>query len=435
MTKSSGPITATQLTAIGVCVALNIIDGMDVLVVAYAGPRIISEWRISAETYGAIFSAGVFGMTMGAFFLAPFADIIGRRKAILASIAVISIGMLTTAFAQSVEQLMALRFVVGLGIGIAGPVLSTIVVEYSPERYRDLAVSVLGAGYAIGAMLTGVVAAWLIPEYGWRAMFAAAAVTSGLMLPVAFLLLPESLEFLLKKQPRGALQRANALLGKLGRPQLDALPAVTVEKRSGLGVGNLVAAGRRRSTMALWTGFFMVYAVMYFLLGFIPKIAVDMGLPLDQAIYVGTALNTGGLLGTLVLGFLATRYPLVRVILVFQLAAAGFMVAFGVFTPPLPVLLVLAGLVGFFSLSGLVGLIALATRLYPTELRATGVGWGQGMGRAGAIAGPIVGGVLIGLGYSRAVNFSLFAGAFVLVALMMIVIRLSANSNPGRGQN
>ena len=421
--KSAESFTATQFAAIAVCFVLQIIDGMDVLVVAYAGPQIIEEWGITKGTYGYIFSAGVAGMTMGSFFLTPFADIIGRRRAVLAAVTIIASSMLLTAFVTSIAQLLALRFIVGLGIGLAGPTLSTIGAEYSPPRYRHFVVSMIGAGYAVGAMLTGVVAAYIVPEYGWRAMFITAAAVTGVMLPVAFVMLPESLEFLLKKQPPGALAQANRLLGRLGRPQLDELPAASAEKRSGLGVGNLLVENRRRSTLGLWMGFFMVYATVYFLLGFVPAIVKDMGYPEQHYILAGTVYNLGGLVGIFVLGALFTRYRLAAVIIGFQVASAVFMVAFGVLTPPLATLLTVICVLGFFSQAGLIGMVAAGVRLYPTELRATGVGWGQGMGRAGAIIGPIIGGLLMVPGYSRALNFSLFAIPFVLAALAVMFIR------------
>ena len=127
-------------------------------------------------------------------------------------------------------------------------------------------VTINGAGYPLGAVLTGFIAAWVIPEYGWRAMFVAAAVLTAGMLPIAYVLLPESLEFLLGKQPAGALQRANRILIRLGQIPLKRLPEVTLEKRAGFGVSALLAQTRRSSTLALWTGFFMCYLTVYFLL-------------------------------------------------------------------------------------------------------------------------------------------------------------------------
>ena len=405
------------------------LDGMDVLVVAYAAPQIIAEWGISPQTYGAIFSAGVFGMALGSVLIAPYADVIGRRKIILAGIVVIASSILTTAFVETTAQLMTLRFIAGLGIGATGASLPAIAAEYAPPRYRDLVVAIIGAGYAVGAMLTGVVAAWLVPEYGWRAMFVAAAIATAVMLPVAFVMLPESLEFLLKRQPSDALARANRILARLGQTLLDQLPQASVERRSGLGVGSLLVPSRRRSTLALWLGFFMCYLTVYFLLGWVPKIVLDKGLQLDQAIYAGTALNLGGVTGILFLGLLGTRYPLITVIFGFQLLSAVFMVAFGILSPPLALLLLLTGLLGFFGQAGLIGMIASATRLYPTELRATGVGWGMGAGRFGAIIGPYIGGTLMSLEYSRDVSFMFFAIPSLIAGFAVLYIRFPAESH------
>ena len=419
------PTNTTQIAALAVCFVLQMLDGMDVLIIAYSAPQIIEQWDLSPQTYGAIFSAGVFGMTLGSVFIAPFADVIGRRKTILATVVVIAVSTVLTALANSTAQMMLLRLITGLGIGVSGATLTTIAAEYAPKRYRDLAVATIGAGYGVGAVATGFVAAWLIPEFGWRAMFVAAGVATAAMFLVTFVMLPESLEFLVKRQPRGALQRANRILMRLGQKPLERLPEVTAERQARPGVSSLLVKTRRRSTLGLWVAFFMSYLTVYFLLGWVPKIAMDAGLPLAQAIYAGTILNLGGVTGIILLGLLGIRYPLITVIVGFQMASALFMVAFGLLSPPLAVLLVLTGLLGFFGHGGLIGMFAAAARLYPTEIRATGVGWSVGAGRFGAIVGPYIGGMLITLEFSRALNFTLFAIPCILAGLAVMFVRFS----------
>jgi len=402
------------------------LDGMDVLVVAYAASQIINEWGIAGHVYGLIFSAGVLGMTVGSFFLAPFADIIGRRRTILISITGIAIAVFASAFANGVTQLLVLRFLAGLGVGAAGPTLSTIAAEYSPRKYRDFAVCLIGAGYAVGAVLTGVVSAWVIPEFGWRTMFMIAGIATAVILPVAFVLLPESLEFILKRRPPGALEHANRILPRLGRPLLEELPDVTVEQRSALGVGNLLAPARRSATLGLWAGFFMCYATVYLLLGWVPKVVTDIGFSLKESIWAGTLYSLGGVVGVLFLGVLGSRLPLVRVLAGFQIASAVFMVAFGFLTLPLAGLLVVITFLGFFSQAALIGMVAAAARLYPTELRAMGIGWGMGAGRFGAIIGPSLGGMLLGLElFSRTSTLVVFALPFMLAAYAVLFIRFA----------
>ena len=423
MTDPDEKITPSQMIAIGICFALQMLDGMDVLVVAYAAPQITSEWGISRQIYGIIFSAGVAGMTVGSFLLAPFGDIIGRRRTILIAITTLAISVFLSAFANTVTQLMVLRFVAGLGVGVAGPNLSTLAAEYSPLKYRNFVVVMIGGGYALGATCTGFLAAWVIPEYGWRTMFMVAGIGTAIMLPLAFAMLPESLEFLLKRQPGDALKRVNLLLRRFGQPLLSRLPEVIIEVRKGLGVSSLLAPSRRVSTLGLWAGFLMVYATVYFLLGFVPQVVADMGLPLNQSIYAGTLYSFGGLVGIILLGVLGTRYSLLKAIVGYELAAAACMIVFALVTSPLVLLLFVIAILGFFSQAALVGMVAAAARLYPTELRATGIGWGMGAGRFGAIIGPYVGGLLMTLDLSRSSSLMFFAIPLVLAAVAALFIR------------
>ncbi len=429
MTGESERIKPAQIIAISICFVIQMLDGMDVLVVAYAASQITTEWGIPGKVYGGIFAAGVFGMTVGSFLLAPFADIVGRRKTILVAIAGIAAAVVLSAFATDVTQMVVLRFVAGLGVGAAGPTLSTIAAEYSPPKYRDFVVLIIGAGYAVGAVCTGVVAAWIIPEYGWRTMFMAAGLATAIMLPLAYLLLPESLEFLLKRRPPGALEHANRILPRLGRPLLSELPKVAVEQRSGLGVSNLLAPIRRTSTLSCWIAFFMVYATVYLLLGWVPKLVGETGFALKQAIWAGTIYNFGGFAGIIFLGALGTRLPLLRALLAFQVASTVLMICFGILTPPLAGLLLIIGSLGFFSQAGLVGMVAVAARLYPTELRATGIGWGMGAGRFGAFLGPYIAGVLLDL-FSRATILMLFSAPFILCGIAILFIRFPTRTSP-----
>ena len=170
----SQPISGLQYTVIALCFLMNVLDGMDVLIISYAAPALATEWAISPEAMGWIFSAGLFGMTAGALVLAPLADYFGRRSLILFCLVVMSTGILLTAVAQNVTQLMALRFMSGLGIGAMLASAATMAAEYAPDRRKNLLVSIVLSGYPVGATVSGVVAASIIPEFGWRTMFTVA---------------------------------------------------------------------------------------------------------------------------------------------------------------------------------------------------------------------------------------------------------------------
>jgi len=417
----AAPMTRLQYAIVGLCFVLNMLDGMDVLVIAFAAPALAAEWAIEPAALGVVFAAGTFGMVSGAMGLAPIADRIGRRSLILASIALIGTGVLLTAAAQSVTQLMLLRFASGAGIGALLASTATVASEYSPERKRNFIVTFVLSGYTIGAFLSGLVAARLIPAYGWEAMFVLAGCLTLATLPVAWRLLPESLDFLVRVRPRGALPRANRILSRMELPPLGSLPAVEGVE-SAANVALLLESRRRASTLLVWLAFFMSFGTLYFLLSWIPKLASETGLGLDLAIYAGAVFNLGAFFGICLQGWLSLTFGLKRTIAVFMAGAALLMAVFGTVATPWLVL-VMFGLIGFTVQGGFVGLYAVAARLYPAELRNTGIGWAIGLGRFGAVVGPIAGGLLIAGGLGLTENFIVFAVPMLLAGLFTLMIR------------
>ncbi len=410
-----------QYVVIGLCFLLNMLDGMDVLVIAFAAPALAAEWSIAPPALGVVFAAGTFGMVTGAMLLAPVADRIGRRRLILASIALIGVGVTLTAAAATVDTLLLLRFASGVGIGALLASTATIAAEYAPDRKRNFIVGFVLSGYTIGAFLSGLVAARVIPEHGWQAMFVVAGLLTLATLPLAWWLLPESPDFLARVRPQGALERINAILRRMSLPPLAGLPEVD-DVESAASVAALLHPARRASTLLLWVAFFMAFGTLYFLLSWIPKLAAETGLPLDVAIYAGAVFNLGAFFGICLQGWLSLTLGLTRTIAGFMGLAALLMAIFGLVTEPWLVL-TLFGLIGFTVQGGFVGLYAVAARLYPAELRNTGIGWAIGLGRFGAVVGPLAGGLLISLGLGMAENFTVFAVPMVAAAAFTLLIR------------
>ncbi len=414
-------MTALQIIVIFICCVLNMVDGMDVLIIAYVAPSLSQEWAIGPEALGGVFSAGVLGMTLGAVVLAPKADAFGRRPTILVCLVIITAGVLLTALANSITELVVLRFISGLGIGAMLATVATLVAEYSPDRNRNFFVGLALAGYPVGATVSGLIAAQVVPEYGWRAMFLVAGGISTIMLPLVFWWLPESISFLVRRRPRNALQRINHILQRMGQRPLGELANDTTEGGQ-KGVRALFARDRRAATLLLWLAFLMSFATLYFLISWIPKLASSAGLSVELAIYAGSVFNLGAAIGILSQGFLSLRFGLKRVIATFMFATAALMLIFGFFSGTILVL-VLFGLIGFGVQGGFTGLYTVAARLYPTELRSTGVGWGIGAGRVGAVIGPILGGLLIGIGLSMTANFIIFTIPLLIAGFATIAIK------------
>lgn len=405
----AGPLAGLQLLVIGVCFFLNMLDGMDVLAISFAAPVIAGDWAVTPQTLGIVFSAALVGMTLGAVFISPYTDVIGRRNMILASLSVISLGTFGTAFVQSVTQLMLLRLVAGLGIGSMLASLTSLVSEFSPDRHRNLFILLLHSGYAIGAIITGFVAAWILPDYGWRPLFILAGAVSIIALPLVFTLLPESPEFLAKRQPRNALPKINRILARMAQDPIDSLPE-KLETRSSVGrIRALLSGELKAPTLTLWLAFMMGFATLYFLFSWVVKLAVQSGLDIEKAMYAGIALNTGAFLGSVSLGYLSAKLGLKRVIFLFFLLGAVFIVAYGNLKVSVAMALALVFALMYFVHGAFTGLYAVAARLYPTEMRTTGVGWAIGAGRVGAIGGPAAAGFILGAGVSIGWTFVIFA--------------------------
>ena len=356
---------------------------------------------------------------------APLADIYGRRPVVIVSVLSIGLAMTATGLVDSLWQLVAARLITGLGIGAMLASLTSSVAEYTPDRQRNLAIGIVQAGYSLGAVSGGLIAAQVIPEFGWRAVFFGGGALTAATAIACIFLLPESMQFLVQRRPANALNKLNQVLLRLKRATLTALPAPPAEKPPAPTVAALLVPERFRTTGLLWGAFCMAFATIYFVLSWLPKLLVDAGLSLDNSIYVSVATNLGGALGMVVLGRLSVIWGLSRLILIFLLAGAVGMVLFAYASATLsvPMLLLLTSLIGFFALGGFVSLYSVAARVYPSEIRTTGVGWAIGLGRVGAIIGPYVGGILISLEFSIASIFLIFAVPLVISGICAISIR------------
>ena len=422
---SQGQMKSLQIGIILICWLINMLDGFDVLAIAYAAPTISEEWQLAPEKLGIVLSAGLAGMALGALFIAPLADRFGRRKIILWCLAVIGFAMVGTALVNSVVLLVIVRVITGLGVGGLLASLNTMVAEYSSDRRRNFAISFLQSGYPIGALAGGLIAAPLIPAFGWQVVFILGGLSTLVMVAVVLLFMPESLHFLMAQRPANALQQVNRVLSRLGHSMITELPTLTGKAPPPASIGQILSPSLKTNTLLLWLSFFMSMLTLYFLLLWTPQIIVNAGLPKDQGILVGASLNAGGLLGMLLLGYFSERFGLYRLIIGFFLLAALSMVAFALIDASATVLLVLAFVLGFFTIGGMIGLYSAAAGLYPTTLRNTGLGWGIGIGRLGAILGPNVAGVLIGIGWEQADYFLLLALPLVFAMLSTYALHRS----------
>ena len=422
--RSTDGWTGRQLLVLAICFILNMLDGMDVLILSYVAPALSADWQISPERLGVVFSAGLAGMAVGGMVIAPMADRFGRRRLILASLIMMAIAMFMAGIAGSVIELIVSRFVVGIGIGTVLASMAALTAEYAPPRYRNFAVGFLQAGYPVGATITGFIVADRVATHGWQAMLLGAAFLCAISIPLVWMLLPESIEFLISRQPKGALEKANGLLRATGQRPLDALPPRVSEAHQNPGVRSLFTQGRAFSTILLWMATIFGFMTLYFVISWIPKLAVEAGLPATEGIYAGAVYNIGAFVGVTAIGMAAMRFDLRHLILAYMLCAAVALVLFGSVSMPLFATLATAFLIGVFVQGGFNGCYPLAANLYPAEARGTGIGWAMGVGRIGAVVGPMLGGVLLAAKVSLPIIFATFAVPVVLAGLCASLIRL-----------
>lgn len=370
-----------QVSAVLICMVLNVIDGFDVLAVAFAAPSLAADWKLAPDALGALLSAGLLGMTLGSVGVAPLADRWGRRFMTLATLVTVTLGMLAACMARSSAELGAARVLTGIGIGAMLPSINTLVAEYAAPHRRELALSVMSTGYPIGATLGGIAAIVISAQHGWRGIFLFGAALSALMLPLVAWRLPESREFLRAREK----------------------PARAT------GVTDLLRGPLAAQTWLLWAAFFLVMSSFYFVVSWTPKLLVEAGLPVGSGLSGGVLLNLGGVAGTLVLGALSSRLGIFRLHTAALVASAVAIAGFGLVSGSLGAALAGAALVGFFLFTAMVGLYVITPSIYPTELRNTGTGLAIGVGRLGAIVSPYLAGLLLANGWQPSQAYMAFA--------------------------
>jgi benzoate transport len=422
-----GSLTGFQLGAISVCVGLNMLDGFDVLAMAFSASGVRAAWGLSDLRLGWLLSAGLIGMAAGSLVLAPCADFIGRRRIILIAAAVAALGMLGSVWARDFSDLITLRVITGIGIGGTIASAAVVVSEYASDRWRATALAAYSTGYPVGATLGGALTAHFMPEYGWRSAFAIGGVMSLLMAVVALWGLPESLDFLLTRRPPGALARLNALLARMGQPALGALPEAA--RASGEQHGRvpleLLLTGR---TLLVWLMFFCTMAAFYFSVSLTPRLLNAAGASTALGLAAGVLFNLGGIAGCGGFTLAAVRFDVHRLQLASLLASAVLVAAFGIAVHNIDVALWTALLLGLITNAAMSGLYAVAPPLYPAAVRASGMGWAVGVGRLGAILAPILAGALHDAGWAPAQLYFLFAVPLVVAAIAMLGIGLRQGS-------
>lgn len=405
------------------CALLLIFDGYDLFIYGVVLPVIMQEWGLTPLQAGALGSYALFGMMFGAFGFGTLADKIGRKKGIAICFALFSGATLLNGFASNPTEFGICRFLAGLGCGGLMPNAVALMNEYAPKRLRSTLVAIMFSGYSVGGMLSAGVGIYMLPRFGWESMFFVAAVPL-LLLPLILWLLPESIGFLLRQ---GRDQQARGLLARLApdaAPQAGDQLLMSESKGGSVSVLELFREGRLVRTLCLWLAFFCCLLMVYALSSWLPKLMANAGYSLGSSLSFLLALNFGGMAGAILGGWLGDRFNLVKVMVAFFVSAALSISLLG-FNSPTPLLYLLIFVAGATTIGTQILLYAGAAQFYGLSIRSTGLGWASGIGRNGAIVGPLLGGALLGINLPLQLNFLAFAVPGAVAAIAMGVFAIS----------
>ena len=370
-------LTAAQVRVLVLCFLVVLVDGYDLAAIGYIAPALHRAWGLTPAQLAPAFGAGLFGLMAGSLVFGPLADRWGRKPVLMLSMAVFAAGTLACAFSTSIEMLIGLRLVTGVGLGGAAPTCIALCAEVSPARRRMLLVTLAASGFTLGLALGGLLAAQIIPAFGWRGVFAAGAVAPLALLPLLAALLIESPRFLAARST-AALASAEIASAEPASP-----------------VSHLFSGGLAPRTLLLWLTFFASLFMFYLLTSWLPTLMTRAGLSIADAARVGAMVPLGGTLGAIVLALAVDRDRSPRVLVAAYVFSALALVAVGQAMGHHLALMAAVFAAGFGIAGAQNGINLLAATMYPTAARTTGVAWASAAGRVGSIAGSMLGAPLL----------------------------------------
>jgi AAHS family 4-hydroxybenzoate transporter-like MFS transporter len=386
-----------QILVLVLCFVIMIIDGFDAQAIGFVAPIISGAWGVPKASFAPVFASGLLAMALGALFFGALADRLGRKTIVVVCFVAFGAFTIAKAYATSLAMLTVLQFLAGLGVGGAMPNAIALISEYSPAKRRSLMVTVASAGYSVGASGAGFLTARLAAVHGWQATFLIGGSAALLAAPLLLVLLPDSIRFMVLSGVQHS--KLTRILQKIdpGLPLTAEYELTSSEhKLAGLPVSHLFRGGRSGMTLFLWLAVFMDLLVIYYMTSWLPVTIHGVGgISVEDAAIAAALFSAAGLFGTPVVGQLMDWFGPVRMLAISFLMASICIALTGTLASSHLALKIIVFLAGFFSVGAHLGLSALAGELYPTFMRATGVGWALGIGRIGSLISPVLGGALL----------------------------------------
>jgi len=380
-----------------------IFDGFDIQILGFAIPSLMHDWHVPRGEFGPVLAVGLAGMAIGGPLLGYCGDRFGRRISLIACLAIFALATIGTAFVHGFFGLTALRVLTGIGTGGALPNVSALVAEFAPLRRRASAVKLTILCLPLGGMLGGLLAAWVLPKFGWRGLYAVGGTLPLVFAGIMLLALPESPLFLARHPEKW--HQLVRLLNRMGHalPLGSAFqePAERAETKK-QSLRALFAPVLARETVGLWIAFFFCLGSIYLVFGWLPTMLTSRGLNIATASTGLAAYNLGGVIGILIwavlVPILGSRGPMLSGALACAASALALLLV------PIQVhgehwlLILCLGINGLLANAVQTSMYALAAHVYPTSIRATGVAYSSAMGRTGGLLASLFGSHIIQVG-------------------------------------
>jgi AAHS family 3-hydroxyphenylpropionic acid transporter len=408
--KTSNTARASGAITIGLCLVVALLEGLDLQSTGVAAPRMAREFHLAVAQMGWAFSIGALGLLPGAAIGGRLADRLGRKRVLMWSVALFGVFSIATTQVWNLDSLLVARFLTGLGLGAAMPNLIALCSEAAAPHQRSTAVGAMYCGMPFGAALSAVIGIISQSDAGWRHIFYVGGVGPLLVLPLLAVFMRESAHFAAARTHAAAAAGAHR----------ETAPRVTHA---------LFDEGRAGTTLALWISYLGTLIVLYFLINWLPSMVVSRGLTRVQASVVQMMFNIGGGIGAIVIAGLMDRIGRRPTVIGMYIGIAAALAALA--SAGGSVAMACGGLLaGLFLVGGQSVLYALASNVYPTQVRGTGVGAAVAVGRMGSILGPLIAGQLLAIGQSASmlVTASIPLIAVAALAALMVVSRFRPTS-------
>jgi benzoate transport len=429
----NSPMGRLQIIVVALTIGLNALDGFDVMSISFASPGIAEEWGIDRAALGIVLAMELIGMAVGSVLLGGVADKFGRRRTILGCLVVMTLGMFMATTVTSLVTLSIWRVFTGLGIGGMLASINAVAAEFSNKKRKHMNVSLMAIGYPLGAVIGGVFVVPLLGAYDWRSVFYFGAAVTVVFIPLVYFMIPESVHWLARKQPEGALDRVNTTLRRMGHSTIAALPTVSAEVRK-RSASDLFAPGLIGITLLLTAAYFFHITTFYFIIKWVPKIVADMGFSAASAAGVLNWVNAGGATGGAVFGLLTMRFGLKPLTIGVLALSTVMVIVFGRTPEEITRLSMICFAAGFCTNAGIVGLYAIFAHAFPTHVRASGTGFAIGIGRGGSVLAPIISGFLFEGGIGLPTVALIMGMGSVIAAGLLLMLRLKPDRPTEAGE-